>query len=108
MHVSCRYWVAVAVTASLVLPGCGHDHSSNAEPFDTLQACFDEHHNHESLPTDQSIVICCLDHPIAGVLTACGTTQTPCETFVRANLDDAVTTAEITTACADYVVQLTK
>lgn len=98
-------WLAVVVAASGLAPACGHDHASDAEPFDTLQDCFDDHHNHESLPTDQSIVICCLDHPIAGVLEACGATQAECETFVGTNLDDAVMSVDIAAACADYVTQ---
>jgi hypothetical protein len=92
-----------------VLAACGGDdgNDEDAEEFPTLQACFDEHHNMESLPTDQAIVVCCTDHPIAGVHPSCGATAMDCETHVDSELDDTSATAdEITTACQEYIDQM--
>ncbi|MBL0213854.1 MAG: hypothetical protein IPQ07_08225 [Myxococcales bacterium] len=94
-----------ALCAAPLIAACGSS-GSDAEPYDTLQACFDDHHNVEALAVQESIVICCLEHPIAGVKPACGTTATACAAFVDANLDTTVTTADITPACADYISQL--
>ncbi len=87
----------------LFLSACSHDHD---EGFDTFQDCFDDHHGAESLPVGESIVICCLDHPIAGVSEVCGATATTCEAYIGANLDTAsATSTEVTAACADYEMQ---
>jgi len=101
---------AVLATAFLSLAlalGCNDDHKpgADADPFDTLQECFDEHHVTESLPVKESIVVCCTDHPIAGVHPSCGATQAACETHVRAELSATTTAAEIQTACADYIAK---
>ena len=101
-----------SVTASLslalglaALTACHDDHAADAEPYDTLQACFDDHHATEGLPVGESIVVCCTDHPIAGVHPACKATAADCVTFVRAQLSAATTDAEITAACADYIAK---
>ena len=88
------------------LAACDHDHG--AEPFDTLQACFDDHTaaGGEALPVQKAITVCCIEHPIAGKLPSCGTTAVECGTIVRAGLSTATTTADITAACADYATQL--
>jgi hypothetical protein len=101
----------VTILASAVLAivlfasGCGDDHTMDADPFDTLQDCFDDHHNMESLSVHDSIVVCCIDHPIAGVHPSCGNTQAECVTHVDTELDSSVTTAEIQAACTDYIAQ---
>lgn len=94
---------AASVAAFLLLSACGHSHSSGS--YDSLQQCFDDHHNDESLPIDQSIVICCLEHPIGGSTTPCGDTQSACEAFVRDALDNTVTAADISAGCAIYIEQ---
>ncbi len=98
---------AIAIPVSI--SACSSsDTKVDADPFDTYQACFTEHHNTESLATGKAITICCLDHPIgsnaAGVV--CGTTQASCQTYVGSNLmgSDA-SGSDITTACADYITQ---
>lgn len=80
---------------------CGHSHDG----FDTLQACYDEHHNREMLSIQQSIVVCCLDHPVDGVNPSCTDTQATCVSHVDAALDDSVTMSDIQAACTEYINQ---
>ena len=94
-----------ALVSVLVLTACGSKDQMDAEAFDTLQACFDEHHRTESLSVHDSIVVCCVDHPIAGVHPSCGNTQADCITHVRAELDPSVTDSDIQTSCTDYISQ---
>ena len=90
----------------LALAACGDDAKANdAEPFNTLQDCYDDHHVEENLPADEAIVVCCVDHPIAGVHPSCGDTAAACVTHVDAELDPAVTSDEIAAACAEYIDQ---
>jgi hypothetical protein len=100
-----RHLIALAA----VVAAC---HSSTApednDPFDTFQACFDEHHKVENFDTQHAIEVCCIDHPIgsAPMNVVCGDTATSCEAYVDANLAATDATADdITTACEDYVVQ---
>jgi hypothetical protein len=100
-----RALISISLTLPLVLAACGGG-NDDADPFDTLQDCYDDHHNEESLSVHDSIVVCCLDHPIAGVHPSCETTQAACVTHVDAELDASVTLADIQTACTDYVAEL--
>ncbi|HEY4241951.1 MAG TPA: hypothetical protein VGM88_19160 [Kofleriaceae bacterium] len=99
------------VTASFVLPmvlgaACGGgDDGEDADPFDNLMDCYNEHHVTEGLTSPHAITTCCLDHPIAGVKPACGDSEAACETFVGDNLDDTVPDADIMSACMDYATQ---
>jgi len=96
--------VSVLVSA-LVLTACGSKKPMEAGPFDTLQACFDEHHRTESLSVHGSIIVCCLDHPIADVHPSCGNTQADYINHVRTELDLSVSDSDIQTACTDYISQ---
>jgi hypothetical protein len=96
---------ALSLALPIGLAACGSSNPVDADPFDTLQECFDEHHNMETLPVQQAIVVCCLDHPIAGVHPSCTNTQADCVTHVRANLDASVVDADITAACTTYIMQ---
>ena len=101
--------LVAAITIPASISACGGDNKAvDAAPFDTFQACFDDHHGAEGFTVDHAITICCLDHPIgtAGAGVVCGTTQTSCETYVGSNLlgSDA-SGSEITTSCADYITQ---
>ena len=58
------------LAATLFAAACGHSHSD----YDTFQGCYDEHTNVESLPFQEAVVVCCLDHPIAGNTEPCGAT----------------------------------
>lgn len=96
-------FVASLFALPLVLAACSSDDDADAEPFDTLQDCFDDHHLEENLTVTEAITVCCLDHPIDGVKPSCGTTAAQCEDIVDAELDTTSATAdEIADACADY------
>jgi len=97
-------FVSMLFVASFVLPACGGS-SSDAEPYDTLQACFDDHTMVENLPTKEAVVVCCIDHPIAGQKKSCGTDQASCVSHLMTNLT-GVTMTDITASCMDYVTQL--
>lgn len=91
---------ALAVLLFCVAACHDHEHSD----FDTIQGCYDEHHNNEMLGVQQSIVVCCLDHPIGGDSEPCGATAADCVTFLTANLTGP-TAAEVQTSCTEYVTQ---
>ena len=96
-----RIFLGLAFALTSVACGDGHDD----EDFPSLQACFDEHVDVEQLTVEQAIVVCTLDHTFGGTGVDFATAG-ECETFVAANLEDAdATTAQIMTACADYIVQ---
>ena len=100
--------LSIAVFASYLLAAAACDeHSHDPEGYATFQACFDEHTVTESLPVDESIVICCLEHPIAGVMPACGADAAACEAYLGTNLSaTSATPAEVTAGCAEYVTQM--
>jgi hypothetical protein len=100
--------LAAVFAFPLVLVGCSDAKGNNmdAEPYATLQACFDEHHKDESLSVHDSIVVCCLDHPIAGKHPSCGVSQTECVGHVSPALDSSVTSNDVDAACASYVEEL--
>jgi hypothetical protein len=110
-----RTFIARSVLASLlsslfvvplVVTGCGSDNNNaDAEPFDTLQDCFDDHHNVEHLTIKEALVVCCVDHPIGDqkLHPSCGDTLDACKTHVRDEIDVSVTDTDIGDACADYL-----
>ena len=90
--------------AILFATACGGD--DEAEAYPTYQECFDDHHNNESLGIQESIVVCCLEHPIAGVKPVCGNTTAECATYLGTNLGSAsATQADVTAACSTYITQ---
>lgn len=97
------FLAALLFVLPLAVAACGNSNTMDADAFDTLQACFDEHTKTESLPINDAIVVCCTDHPIAGVHPSCKDTQPDCVTHVRAELDPTVTDAQIDAACTDYI-----
>jgi hypothetical protein len=108
----------IAIIASFLTPlalavGCGDDGGEDHDPFDTFQACFDDHHKVETFSVQDSIKICCIDHPIGnppvGPNVVCGETATACQTYVTANLASVdAPTADITAACAGYITDRDK
>lgn len=97
----------IILTSLIIMPltfaACGGD---GEEAYDTYQACFDDHKNVEMASTNDSIVICCLDHPIAGVTEVCGATEATCIAYLDANLlGTSATATEKMAACTDYVTQ---
>jgi hypothetical protein len=94
-----------AIAAILVLSACGGD-DGEGEAFPTFQECFDDHHVAESLSVNNSIVVCCLDHPIGGASMVCGADAAACKAYLGTNLSTtSATTTEVDAACADYVTQ---
>ena len=93
--------LSVSLALQLVF-ACHHDHDG----YSTLQECYDEHHDVEALPVHDSIVVCCLDHPIDGVAPSCLNTQADCVSHVDAELDLSVSLADIQAACTDYIDEL--
>src|SRR5262249_28024909 len=94
------------------LASCGDDGGgADADPFDTLQLCFDEHHGEEGLSVNNAIVVCCLDHPIAGVHPSCGDTAAACVAQLSgtATVHNPSSTsgpaAEVEAACNDYTTK---
>lgn len=92
---------SLCIALALFAFACDHDHNS----YSTFQACFDEHTMSENLPFQEAVVVCCLDHPIGGVSSACGATAPECVTYLTANLTSSATTTEIEATCAEYIRQ---
>jgi hypothetical protein len=91
----------LVLAAVLCLAAC-HDHDH--EGFATFQACYDDHHVDEMLGVQESLVVCCLDHPIDGHSEVCGSTATECVTYLTANVQGP-TQAEVMASCTEYVTQ---
>lgn len=89
---------SLVIAAALFSTACGHSH----DDYDNYQACYDEHVTKESLPFQEAVVVCCLDH-FEG--TICGQTAPECVTYLTANLTSTATTTEIEAACDEYVIQ---
>jgi hypothetical protein len=100
----------LAFPLALALTACSSDEPVDADPFDTLQACYDEHHGgDEHLPVQQAIATCCLDHPIAGMKApTCLDSQPDCVAHVNAELDDSISAADIDAACTTYITEKQK
>jgi len=103
--------VSALLASFLALPlvltaSCGGDDDEDAEPFDTLADCYDDHHNEENLSVQEAIVVCCIDHPIAGEHPSCGATAAACVTHVTTELGSEAAAAEVDAACAAYVDEL--
>ena len=103
--------LAILLASSLCLPFVACSGSSDEESYDTFQLCFEDHHVAESLSVHDSIVVCCVDHPIAGVHPSCGDTAAACQALLGGtdsvhNLSSAsATPAEVMMSCADYITQ---
>jgi hypothetical protein len=95
---------AAAFTLLLIgTVGCKDD---PIEAYATYQECFDEHTTKEMLPTKETIVVCCLEHPINGISPACGDIKADCINYLTANLNQtSASTTDVMDACADYVSQ---
>jgi hypothetical protein len=87
--------------------GCSSDSKPvDADPFDTFQMCYDDHHVTEGFGVQKALEICCIDHPIGGAKanTVCGDTAASCTTYVNANVSPAPAASDVSTACSDYVI----
>ena len=99
-----------AMALFFALTACGNNNTMDADPYATLQECFDDHHITESLSVNDSIVICCLDHPLGTAMThpSCKNTVADCVTYLTSDPDGMLTTAsapptEVMAACTDYI-----
>ena len=91
----------MTLICSFILAAC---HSHDPEGYATYQACYDDHHNNESLPVKEAIIVCCLDHPIAGVAPVCGNSANDCIAYIGTNLSSSsATPTEVQAACNDYI-----
>lgn len=92
----------------LVLAGVGcKDDATGTEPFDTYQLCFDKLTEQDMRPVLESIVECCIDHPIGGVAPVCGGTQPDCINYLTANLlQTDASTVEVMEGCQLYIDEL--
>jgi hypothetical protein len=92
------------IAGSLVvawLPGCKNDEGPEAYP--TYQECFDDHTEVEKLPIEEAIVVCCLEHPIDGMVPACGATKPDCINYLTINLKQtSAGVVEVMNACTTY------
>ncbi|MBL9020525.1 MAG: hypothetical protein JNL83_40445 [Myxococcales bacterium] len=96
--------LAVALFSMLCLAsvGCGED---EAKAYSTYQACFDDKAK-EMLPIQESIVKCCLEHPIGGTTIVCGDAKPDCINYLTANLSQtSASTIDVMDACGEYVSQ---
>ncbi len=108
-----RNLASLLVCSLFVLPlavaACGSsDDAPDADPFDTFEECYTDHHVMEGLSGPHAITTCCLDHPIAHMAAGlyCGTTEATCESTITPNLAGTdATAADITAACTDYINQ---
>lgn len=96
----------LALPLALTVSACSDDDDGEGEGFATLQDCYVDHHEEEGLGVQEALVVCCLDHPIAGVHPSCGNTVDDCIAHVDANIDTSVTTDDIDAACETYVDEL--
>jgi len=102
--------VLATIVFSTLIAACGGTNTVDADPFATLQACFDEHHVTEGLSINDSIVVCCLDHPLGTAMThpSCKDTVADCVTYLGSDPVGMLSTAsasasDVQTACTDYI-----
>lgn len=96
---------ALILALSLTL-GCGGG-DSEEEAYDTLEDCFIDHVEVDTLPVVEALIVCCLEHPIAGVAPSCGATQDECEVHVGDEIAPAdATDQEVIDACTGYIAEL--
>lgn len=80
---------------------CGED---PPESFPTYQACFDSRTMEAAQLVPDAIVMCCLDHPIGGVTSACGLTTPDCINYLTNELNQtSASTVEKMDSCAAYI-----
>ena len=81
--------------------GCGED---PPESFPTYQECFDSRTMEAAQLVPDAIVMCCLDHPIGGMTSACGLTTPDCINYLTAQLSQtSASTVEKMDSCAAYI-----
>ena len=104
--------ILITILFSTLTAACGDGNMVDADPFATMQLCFDEHHGEEALSVNDAIVVCCLDHPLGTAMThpSCKDSVADCTTYLNSDpvgmlsLTSA-TAAEIQAACTDYITK---
>src|SRR4051812_37854417 len=87
-----------------VVVGIGCKSESGADPFPTYQECFDKVHDVDMKMVEDTIVECCLEHPIDKVKPVCKDTLADCINFLTANLKQtSASTVEVREACQTYI-----
>lgn len=110
------HFLRLALVIAALIAACGGSSSKDADPFDTFAACYNEHHNVESFSVQQTITICCIDHPIGGrpANVVCGSDAPACVSYVSMWVGSAgsggsgtadASAADIQAACTDYINQ---
>ncbi len=93
--------IAVVVVVGIDI-GCKSE--SGADPFPTYQECFDKLHDIDMKLVEDTIVECCLEHPIDKVKPVCKDTVPDCINFLTANLKQtSASTVEVMEACQTYI-----
>lgn len=85
--------------------GCGEDEPT---AYDDYQTCFDELNDFgRGLTVRETLLECCLSHPISGAMPACGADTPACINYLTANLDQtSASTVEVQETCTTYADQL--
>ncbi|MBX3161994.1 MAG: hypothetical protein KF773_38890 [Deltaproteobacteria bacterium] len=97
--------LALVASALVALSACSPD---TPQAYPSYQDCFDDHALVKQDPVVDSIVTCCLDHEIAGVVPVCKDTQADCINYLTANLfQTSADTVQVRDACTLYINKLT-
>lgn len=89
---------------ALLVAACGDDPPKS---YDNYQACFDDQTEKGMLPVMDSIVACCLEHPIDGNRPVCQSAVPDCINYLTINLDQvSASPTEVRTSCEAYVGML--
>lgn len=89
----------------LSVAACGGS-DDNVETFATYQDCFDDQFDRDGKEAVVSMVECCLDAEVGGVLPVCRDTEPDCVNFITNNLaNNLVGIGEITEACQQYIAE---
>jgi len=104
-----RFVFLALVLSSLAGAACGNNNTMDAEPYATMQDCFDDHHNVEGLSVNDAIVVCCLDHPLGTAMThpSCGAAKADCVAYLGSDPVGMLSAAsasssDVDAACCDY------
>ena len=89
----------------LVVSACSGD---SVTSYPDYQTCFDDVTSKTDMPiVTETLVECCLDHPINGITPACKDTEADCINFLTNNVKQTdAGIGDIMTACSAYISEL--
>ena len=89
----------------LVVSACSGD---SVTSYPDYQTCFDDVTSKTDMPVvTETLLECCIDHPINGITPACKDTEADCINFLTNNVKQTdAGIGDIMTACAAYVDEL--